>query len=115
MNQAERNILRRQKWIDTYLSCGSVSQTARKYGIARSTLQRWLKRFTINGKNGLFEKSKRPLKLASQKTNDEIENLVLLIRQEFRYGKIRICSQLLREYNVKLSAPRLAEFCIKMR
>lgn len=64
----------------------------------------------MEGKNGLFENSTRPLKLVSQKTNDEIENLVLLIRQELRYGKIRICLHLLREYNVKLSILRLAEF-----
>ncbi|WP_460474260.1 IS481 family transposase [Emticicia fontis] len=93
----------RKKWLEIYYSCGSISKAALKCGIARSTLQRWIKRQSDDGEKDLEDKSKRPHRLALQKIDTSIENLVLKVRQEFKYGKMRICSHLLRIHNLKVS------------
>ncbi|WP_183308069.1 helix-turn-helix domain-containing protein, partial [Dysgonomonas hofstadii] len=44
-----------------YEQTGSVTKTALRCGIARTTLYRWIKRYQEEGKSGLSDKSKRPL------------------------------------------------------
>ncbi|MFC5409265.1 helix-turn-helix domain-containing protein [Larkinella bovis] len=39
----------RQTWLAVYRQVGSVSVAARRCGIARSTLQRWIKRQATEG------------------------------------------------------------------
>lgn len=90
----------RESWIRVYEQTGSISKAARKCGIARSTLQRWLKRLP---EEGLNDRSRRPKKLARQILDDETVNLILEIRDTYNVGKIRICSQLLQDHQIKIS------------
>lgn len=48
----------RKKWLEIYAEIGSVTKTAMRYGIARSTLYRWIKRENEHGESGLSDKSK---------------------------------------------------------
>lgn len=100
----------RQKWVALYKQLGNISVTARRCGIARSTLQRWLKR---QDEEKLVDRSHRPKRLGCQKFSNEQETLVLKIRNEFNYGKLRICSHLLRHHELKISASTVARILKK--
>jgi transposase len=93
-----------------YEKTGSISKAARKCGIARSTLQRWLKRYQLEG---LSDRSRRPHHLARKKWEDEVENLVLEVRDKYRYGKLRICWHLQQHHNLKVSASTVARILKK--
>ncbi len=93
-----------------YEKTGSISKAARKCGIARSTLQRWLKRYQLEG---LSDRSRRPHHLARKKWEDEVENLVLDVRDKYRYGKLRICWHLQQHHNLKVSASTVARILKK--
>jgi len=98
-----RRLKARQCWVDSYLELGSVSKAARKCGIPRSTLYRWINRFEKDGLEGLKEQSKKPKKLANEKIDPKQESLILKIRDENKYGPQRIAIHLLREFNLNLS------------
>lgn len=91
----------RQKWLAVYYQLGSISLAARRCGIARSTLQRWIKRKELEG---FEDRSRRPHHLARQQFDTEIETLVLQARQAHNYGKIRICSFLFQQHAIQVSA-----------
>ncbi|MGZ3749628.1 MAG: helix-turn-helix domain-containing protein [Flavisolibacter sp.] len=94
----------REMWIRCYEELGSVSKAARKCGVPRSTLYRWIWRYQTEGKESLNGKSKRPKKLARQKINDQLEAQIQPIRTEFSFGPQRICTHLLRVHNLDISA-----------
>ena len=85
----------RQKWLELYAETGSVTKTALRCGIARSTLYRWINREKEQGKLELSDKSKRPSRLANMKITPEIETIILnlCVRQEDgeRNGLPTIC------------------------
>lgn len=85
----------RQKWLELYVETGSVTKTALRCGIARSTLYRWINREKEQGKSELSDKSKRPSRLANMKITPEIETIILnlCVRQEEgeRNGLPTIC------------------------
>ena len=110
MASDETLIQTRTKWISIYQQLGNITVAARRCGIARSTLQRWrsaarLKRQSVEG---LADKSRRPRRLARKKFDDNVENLVLDIRDKFNFGKIRICSHLFQHYQIKTSPATVA-------
>lgn len=104
MDQSSRDQKARQIWIKTYQQLGSVSKAARRCGIPRSTLYRWLKRFKEHPDDNLSNRSRKPHKLAKQVVNEELEKLVLQIREGFKFGQRRIRMHLLRHHKVNLSA-----------
>jgi transcriptional regulator of acetoin/glycerol metabolism len=53
----KRTIKARETWVKCYEELGSVSKAARKCGIPRSTLYRWIKRVELVGKDGLKSKN----------------------------------------------------------
>lgn len=73
----ERKIKARQSWLRIYEQPGSVTKTALRCGIARTTLYRWIKRFEKEGKSGLSDKSKRPLNLVNTKVTSDLESMIL--------------------------------------
>lgn len=105
MKKQEQKKKARADWISVYQQLGSISKAARRCGIARSTLQRWLRRLP---EEGLADRSRRPHRLARQKWDDEVINLILDIRDTFRYGKIRICSHLMHHYQIRISPSTVA-------
>ena len=84
MKEDIRKIRMRQKWLELYAETGSVTKTALRCGIARSTLYRWINREKEQGKSELSDKSKRPSRLANMKITPEIETIILnlCVRQE---------------------------------
>ena len=105
MDTKQRQIKARETWIRCYEQLGSVSKAARKCGIPRSTLYRWIKRFKDNGKDALKGHSTRPKVLAKQKVSDELVTLIKAIRVEYNFGPQRISLHLLRVHNIDISAP----------
>ncbi|PTX13100.1 transposase [Pontibacter mucosus] len=105
MKKQEQKQKARADWIKVYQQLGAISKAARRCGIARSTLQRWIRRLP---EEGLADRSRRPHRLARQKWDDEVVNLILDIRDTHRYGKIRICSHLLHHYQIKVSPSTVA-------
>lgn len=105
MKKQEQKQKARADWIKVYQQLGSISKAARRCGIARSTLQRWIRRLP---EEGLADRSRRPHWLARQKWDDEVVNLILDIRDTHRYGKIRICSHLLHHHQIKISPSTVA-------
>lgn len=101
----KRTIKARETWVKCYEELGSVSKAARKYGIPRSTLYRWIKRVELVGKDGLKGYSKRPKILAKQKINPELVELIKSIRTEFGFGPQRISLHLLRMHDQTISGP----------
>ena len=111
----------RQKWLEIYAETGSVTKTALRCGIARSTLYRWINREKEQGKSELSEKeqgkselsdkSKRPSRLANIKMTPEIETIILNLRETRRWGAQRIANYLLRRYESSGDAP----FCHSRR
>ena len=91
----KEDIRMRQKWLELYAETGSVTKTALRCGIARSTLYRWINREKEEGKSELSDKSKRPSRLANMKITPEIETIILnlCVRQEDgeRNGLPTIC------------------------
>jgi len=102
-NTDKRILKARESWIQSYLDLGSVSKAARRCGIPRSTLYRWINRYKQNGLEGLQDCSRKPHKLAKIKVSEDLEQLVLDIRKEYKLGPLAINTHLLREYNIKLS------------
>ena len=84
MKEDIRKIRMRQKWLELYAETGSVTKSALRCGIARSTLYRWINRGKEEGKSELSDKSKRPSRLANMKITPEIETIILnlCVRQE---------------------------------
>ncbi len=93
----ERKIRARQNWLRIYEQTGSVTKTALRCGIARTTLYRWIKRYKEEGKSGLSDKSKRPLNLVNTKVTSDLESMILDLRKKKRWGSQRISSYLLRK------------------
>lgn len=85
-----RRVRARTTWVEIFEDTKSVSKTSRKCGVPRSTIYRWLKRYAANGVAGLQGKSRRPNRLAKQKTNLEIEELILNVRNKHKWGPLRI-------------------------
>lgn len=69
MHTLQRKLKAREIWIKTYKELGSVSKAARRCGIPRSTLYRWIKRFNTGGKSSLHDKSTRPIKMLATIVN----------------------------------------------
>jgi transposase InsO family protein len=107
MISKKRTIKARELWVQCYEQLGSVSKAARKCGIPRSTLYRWIKRVKTEGKDGLIGYSRRPKKFAKQKVSLELVDLIKSIRTEFDFGPQRISLHLLRVHNLAISAPTI--------
>jgi transposase InsO family protein len=105
MNPTDRTIKARETWLKCYEELGSASMAARKCGIPRSTLYRWIKRTKIEGNEALKGRSRRPITLAKQKVTDELTELIKSVRTQFNFGPQRISLHLLRVHNLEISAP----------
>ena len=103
MNNKIRKIKARSIWLQTYKTLGSVSKAARRCGIPRSTLYRWLGRYRELGLGGLQDKSQRPKKLGKLKVTPELEKLIIYLRQKYKFGPKRIAIQLIRNNDANLS------------
>lgn len=79
MVSESREVKARENWINIYKTLGSISKAARKCGLPRSTLYRWVGRYKIEGAKGLISKSKKPKYLAKQKVDNNLKEIILSI------------------------------------
>ena len=104
MDNFDREFKVRKKWIENYFQYGSVSIAARKCGIPRSTLYRWIKRFAEVGEEALKGKPKRPKRLAQQKIRERDEKKILSLREKYKWGPKRLSVYFLREEKRNISS-----------
>jgi transposase len=103
MDTKTRKLNARKQWLEAYRKYGNVSIAARRCGIPRSTLYRWIQRYNERGEPGLNDISQKPNTLAKQKITTDLENLILDVRSKNKFGPQRISTHLLREYKIELS------------
>lgn len=98
----DQQIALRLRWIKLYEETQNAGLVCLRCGISRHTLRLWWRRYTQQGLDGLKAHSRKPAKSPSQKVFDEQEQLILSLRKR-RLGARRIQSELIREYDCKLS------------
>lgn len=103
MDNAKRKIIAGRNWLKIYKETGSVTKTALRCGIARSTLYRWIKRSEDDSDSKLSDKPHRPNCLTNKEITPELETLILNIREKRKWGAARISTHLLRTKNIELS------------
>ena len=50
----------RMKLVETYLTCGSIAETARRWHTSRNLVRKWVRRFQEEGLPGLQDRPRRP-------------------------------------------------------
>jgi transposase InsO family protein len=72
----------------------NFSELCQRFGISRKTGYKWLQRYQQTGSAGLADRSRRP-QHSPRRTEAEIEQQVLLIRDQYNWGarKIKWCLQ----------------------
>ena len=90
----------RKRLVDTFLTTGSLSMTARLWGTSRNLVRKWVKRFQ-EGK-GLKDCSRRP-HTSPRRTLMEVEQKVVEARKRTGYGRKRLAWYLVREEGLELS------------
>jgi transposase InsO family protein len=64
----------------------NITQLSKRFGVSRKSVYNWINRYRIYGSNGLLEHSTRP-DYSPKKTPDEVENLILMMRDKHpRWG-----------------------------
>jgi len=77
------------RWHETHGK--HVSLTARHFGLSRSTVYDWLRRFERDGTRGLEDRSRRPRNLRQPTWSPELEQAVFQLRLEYpRWGKDKL-------------------------
>ncbi len=103
----------RKKWIELYEATGNAELTCLRCGISRPTLRKWWKRYQEEGDAGLVERSRKPHRSPNLKIDEELTALVLNIRQTRNLGARRIQSDLLLNYQIRLSLTSIHKLLIK--
>jgi transposase-like protein len=81
---------------------GNVSQTCRFFGVSRALYYIWKQRYEKHGVAGLRDLPRRPHKIRFR-IPPEIVSLILRIREERRYGAVRVSLYLQRHYHAYVS------------
>jgi hypothetical protein len=81
---------------------GNASQTCRFFGVSRALFYIWKERFEKHGVTGLRDLPRRPHKIRFR-IPSEIVSLILRIREERRYGAVRISLYLQRHRHAYVS------------
>ena len=81
---------------------GNVSQTCRFFGVSRALFYIWKERYEKHGVAGLRDLPRRPHKIRFR-IPPEIVSLILRIREERRYGAVRVSLYLQRHYHAYVS------------
>ena len=75
----------------------SMSSLCRRYGVSRKTGYKWLERYAREGDSGLLEHSRAPHQHPNM-TSEEMEEAVVRIRQQHRWGPKKIVTRLAQRY-----------------
>jgi transposase InsO family protein len=103
----EQSIMdQREEFVSLALAGANIRELCRRFGISRSNGHKWLKRYSTEGRTGLADRSRRPLRSPSR-TPQPIETEVLRIRESSNNAwggrKIRIVMQ--RSGHIELPSP----------
>ena len=79
----------RRKLVESYISTGSVSNTARLWGTSRNVVRKWARRYQEEGLAGLGDRSRRPHHSPHQVV-PLIEEKVIEARRKTGYGRKRL-------------------------
>ena len=103
--ELSREARKRLRWIDHYLKHGNASLTSRYFGISRTTLNKWVRRFEKRGLRGLESLSCAPKRRRASTIPFETVSLVVSARREHPYlSKHKIAVVLRRDHGVAISA-----------
>jgi transposase InsO family protein len=92
-----------------------VSLTARHFGLSRSTVYDWLRRFERRGAQGLEERSRRPRNVRQPTWSNELEQAVLQLRLEHpRWGKDKL-AVLLRQQGFTVSVSMVGRILSQLK
>ena len=80
----------------------SISDVCIAFGISRETWYKWKRRYDAYGVDGLKNQSRKPHNIKNVKVTEELEELVLELRLNNRFGPMRIRFRLKRKYGVSL-------------
>jgi len=95
----------RLKWLGHYKKHKNAKVTCRRFGISRSTLYKWLKRYTERGPVGLEDLSRAPRRHRVSKIPWQTVDLIVSIRKEQpAWSKHKISVILARDHGIELSA-----------
>jgi transposase InsO family protein len=84
----------RQKFVEAYASeQWSMAELCERYQVTRPTGYKWVKRYQEEGKAGLAERSRAP-RTCPHRTTPEMEELILSIREEHRWGAKKLRQEL---------------------
>jgi transposase len=90
------------KLVETYLTCGSIAETARRWHTSRNLVRKWVCRFQEQGLSGLQDRSRHP-RSSPTRTPSDIEAKVREARERTGYGRKRLSWYLWQEEDLVLS------------
>jgi transposase InsO family protein len=96
----------RVKVLDWHEAHGAnISKTARRYGLARTTLQRWVRRLARAGPVALNDHSRRPTHLRTPTTPQTVVATVVALRRAHpAWSKVKLARLLTRDHGQTVSA-----------
>jgi putative transposase len=95
----------RLSWLSHYKAHGNATMTSRRFGISRSTLHKWCRRYAERGPRGLEDLSRAPHKRRTPTVRWQTVDLVVKIRKEQpAWSKHKIAVILARDHGTTLSA-----------
>lgn len=93
-----------------------ASKTGRYFGLHRNSVSKYVKLYDPNNLYLLEPKSKAPIKCYRKKIPDWIVDLIIKIKKEHPYlGKTKVCTILLRDYGVSVSASTIGRIIKKYK
>lgn len=95
--EAERAARPRRTWIAARQERGDTGTICRRFGVSRSVLRKWLRRYDAEGDAGLAERSRRPRQSPAQKVGESEAELIVRLRRERHLCVKRLRIELARE------------------
>jgi len=80
----------RQDVISDWLAGQKVTALAKKYGVSRKTIYKWLTRYAAQGADGLADRSRRPGNCPGQVNQATVEQVVALREQHPHWGSKKL-------------------------
>src|SRR4029450_8077780 len=80
----------------------NIAQTCRHFGISRQAFYRWKRRYDANGEAGLWDRSARPHRSPTGKSQ-EVASKIVYLRQNYHFGPGRIADYLKRFHQLTVA------------
>lgn len=90
----------------------NISMLCKQFGISRKTGYKWLERYTSQGNNGLHNQSRRPI-CSPNKTSQEMEDMILAVRDEHHWCGRKIQGHLMRKGVLNVPSPSTITMILK--